>query len=206
MGRLSVSTASFIGMDISSIASADQAKAVADAMMSGMRQLRDAPYYKFSRDDLLETGRMLESLSRSLYAAQIRWVGEVEDSGVAAELSYSSTRVLLRDVLRISSGDAADRVRAAKLTSSGNPSAAARSPHNYPSSAPPSTPATSVRPRRSHHQSIHRMAPHRRPAHRRPSRTTTRRTSPRDRPRAAQQSRATTRRHHEPRRTRTRRT
>ena len=119
-------------MDISSIASAEQAKAVADAMMSGMRQLRDAPYYKFSRDDLLETGRMLESLSRALYAAQVRWVGEVEDSGVAAELSYSSTRVLLRDVLRISSGDAADRVRAAKLTQQREPISGGEIPPQLP--------------------------------------------------------------------------
>ena len=89
--------------------------------MSGMRQLRDAPFYKFGRDDLLETGRLLESLGRSLYAAQVRWVGEVEDSGVAAELSCSSTRVLLRDVLRINTGDAADRVRAAKLTGQREP-------------------------------------------------------------------------------------
>ena len=89
--------------------------------MSGMRQLRDAPFYKFGRDDLLETGRLLESLGRSLYAAQVRWVGEVEDSGVAAELSCSSTRVLLRDVLRINTGDAADRVRAAKLTQQREP-------------------------------------------------------------------------------------
>ena len=202
---LSVLADSVLGMDISSIASAEQAKAVADAMMSGMRQLRDAPYYKFSRDDLLETGRMLESLSRSLYAAQVRWVGEVEDSGVAAELSCSSTRVLLRDVLRISSGDAADRVRAAKLTAAAGTDQRRRDP-----------PTTTHRrrrpgrrrhrsgPRRGHHQSIHRMAPHRRPAHRRPGRTTTRRPSPRDRPRSAQQGRATTRRHHGPRRTRTR--
>ena len=119
-------------MDISSIASAEQAKAVADAMMSGMRQLRDAPFYKFSRDDLLETGRMLESLSRALYAAQVRWVGEVEDSGVAAELSCSSTRVLLRDVLRISSGDAADRVRAAKLTQQREPISGGEIPPQLP--------------------------------------------------------------------------
>ena len=123
---------SVLGMDISSIASAEQAKAVADAMMSGMRQLRDAPYYKFSRDDLLETGRLLESLSRALYAAQVRWVGEVEDSGVAAELSCSSTRVLLRDVLRINSGDAADRVRAAKLTQQREPISGGEIPPQLP--------------------------------------------------------------------------
>ena len=112
---------SVLGVDISSIASAEQAKAVVESMMSGMRQLRDAPFYKFGRDDLLETGRLLESLGRALYAAQVRWVGEVEDSGVAAELSCSSTRVLLRDVLRINTGDAADRVRAAKLTQQREP-------------------------------------------------------------------------------------
>ena len=67
-----------------------------------------------------------------MYAAQVRWVGEVEDSGVAAELSCSSTRVLLRDVLRISSGDAADRVRAAKLTQQREPISGGEIPPQLP--------------------------------------------------------------------------
>ena len=50
-----------------------------------------------------------------MYAAQIRFAGEVDDTGLADQLSVSSTRVLLRNTLRISSGDAAARVRAAKL-------------------------------------------------------------------------------------------
>ncbi|HSK31924.1 MAG TPA: DUF222 domain-containing protein [Propionicimonas sp.] len=119
-------------MDISSIATAEDARAVVVSMLSGLRQLRDAQYFKFGRDDLLATGRLLEELGRSLYAAQVRWVGEVEDSGVAAELSCSSTRVLLRDTLRIGAGDAADRVRAARMTRPREPLSGGQLPARLP--------------------------------------------------------------------------
>ena len=46
---------------------------------------------------------------------RLRFAGEVDDTALADQLSVSSTRVLLRNTLRISSGDAAARVRAAKL-------------------------------------------------------------------------------------------
>ena len=103
-------------MDTSSINAVDDVTDVIDTVLTGLRTLRDAPFYRLRREELLDTGRNLEKLASTRYAAQVRWVGEIEDSGVAAALSCSSTRVLLRDTLRITAGDAADRVRAAKLT------------------------------------------------------------------------------------------
>ncbi len=39
---------------------------VAGAVLSGIGQLRDAEFYRFGRAELLETGRVLESLTRTL--------------------------------------------------------------------------------------------------------------------------------------------
>ena len=103
-------------MTTARIGFATEVKSVADSVVSGIRVLRDTEFYRLGRDELLDAGRILEDLGRALYAAQVQWVGEVEDSGAASELGYSSTRVLLRDVLRINTGDAADRVRAARMT------------------------------------------------------------------------------------------
>ena len=80
-----------------------------------LRALRDAQLWRLSHTELLDAGRLLESIARTVYAAQIRFAGEVDDTALADQLSVSSTRVLLRNTLRISSGDAAARVRAAKL-------------------------------------------------------------------------------------------
>ena len=84
-------------------------------MLSGVRALRDAQLWQLSHTELLDAGRLLETIARTVYAAQIRFAGEVDDTALADQLSVSSTRVLLRNTLRISSGDAAARVRAAKL-------------------------------------------------------------------------------------------
>jgi len=119
-------------VDISSITTPQEVEHVVGTLMSGLRMLRDTPFYKFGRDDLLDAGRHLETLGRALYAAQIRWVGEIEDTGTANQLSCSSTRALLRDTLRISSGDAADRIRAAKLTQPREPLSGGNIPPRIP--------------------------------------------------------------------------
>src|SRR6478609_4419262 len=123
-------------MTTARIGFATEVKSVADSVVSGIWVLRDTEFYRLGRDELLDAGRILEDLGRALYAAQVQWVGEVEDSGAASELGYSSTRVLLRDVLRINTGDAADRVRAARMTQPREPSAAVKSPPSYPGWVP----------------------------------------------------------------------
>src|SRR6478672_2910398 len=131
-GPLSVLLDSVLVVDISSITTPQEVEHVVGTLMSGLRMLRDTPFYKFGRDDLLDAGRHLETLGRALYAAQIRWVGEIEDTGTANQLSCSSTRALLRDTLRISSGDAADRIRAAKLTQPREPLSGGNIPPRIP--------------------------------------------------------------------------
>ena len=131
-GPLSVLLDSVLVVDISSITTPQEVEHVVNTLMSGLQMLRDTPFYKFGRDDLLDAGRHLETLGRALYAAQIRWVGEIEDTGTANQLSCSSTRALLRDTLRISSGDAADRIRAAKLTQPREPLSGGNIPPRIP--------------------------------------------------------------------------
>ena len=119
-------------MTTARIGFATEVKSVADSVVSGIRVLRDTEFYRLGRDELLDAGRILEDLGRALYAAQVQWVGEVEDSGAASELGYSSTRVLLRDVLRINTGDAADRVRAARMTQPREPLSGGEIPAQLP--------------------------------------------------------------------------
>ena len=102
-------------MDDSPISTLQAAEATAASVLSGIRALRDAQYWQLSHTELLEAGRLLETIARTVHAAQLRFAGEVDDTGLADLLSVSSTRVLLCNALRISSGDAAARVRAAKF-------------------------------------------------------------------------------------------
>ena len=102
-------------MDDGPISTLQAAEATAASVLSGVRALRDAQLWQLSHTELLDAGRLLETIARTVYAAQLRFAGEVDDTALADQLSVSSTRVLLRNTLRISSGDAATRVRAAKL-------------------------------------------------------------------------------------------
>lgn len=111
---------------------ADEAADALALAVSCAEAVRDAPLYRFSRDEQLVVGRELERLGRCVYAAQIAWVREMQNSGVAAELSYSSTRAFLKDVLLIGSGDAADRVRAATMTLPGEPLSGGEIPARLP--------------------------------------------------------------------------
>ena len=67
-----------------------------------------------------------------MYAAQVRWAGEVDDTDLATQLSVSSTRVLLRNTLRITAGDAAARVRAARCTLEHDPISGGHLPARLP--------------------------------------------------------------------------
>ncbi len=111
---------------------ANEAAGALALAVSCAETLRDAPLYRFSRDEQLEFGRQLEGLGRRVYAAQIAWVREMQNSGVPAELSYSSTSVFLKNLLLISAGDAADRVRAATMTLPGEPLSGGEIPARLP--------------------------------------------------------------------------
>ena len=99
-------------MDGTPIDTLEAAESVAAGVLSGVRALWDTQFWKLQHPELLAVGQLLESIGRSVYAAQVRWAGEVDDTDLATQLSVSSTRVLLRDTLRITAGDPAGRVRA----------------------------------------------------------------------------------------------
>ncbi len=119
-------------MDGTPVDTLEAAESVAAAVLSGVRALRDAQFWKLQHPDLLAVGQLLESIGRSVYAAQVRWAGEVDDTDLAAQLSVSSTRVLLRDTLRITAGDAAGRVRAARCTLEHDPISGGHVPARLP--------------------------------------------------------------------------
>ena len=112
--------------------SVQAAESVAAAVLSGVRALRDAPLFTLQHRELLAVGQLLERIARSVYAAQVRWAGEVDDTDLAGQLSISSTRVLLRTTLRITAGDAAARVRAARLTRQHDPIGGGHTPARLP--------------------------------------------------------------------------
>ena len=119
-------------MDGTPVDTLEAAESVAAAVLSGVRALRDAQFWKLQHPELLAVGRLLESVGRSVYAAQVRWAGEVDDTDLASQLSVSSTRVLLRDTLRITAGDAAGRVRAARCTLEHDPISGGHLPARLP--------------------------------------------------------------------------
>ncbi len=97
-----------------------------DAALHGLECLRsligaasdlfDHEYPKYSADDLIAYAGQLETLARSVWATQVRVVDEIDQRGMAASRSCTSTQSLLRQCLRISTVDAGNRVRAARLT------------------------------------------------------------------------------------------
>jgi hypothetical protein len=103
------------------ITTAEQADRLAKLVLSGIELLGEATLFRFTRAEQLDHGRNLEDLDRALYATRVGWVRELENSGAAAELSYSSTRTLLRDVLLLGVGEVSDLVRAATMTLPGEP-------------------------------------------------------------------------------------
>ncbi len=91
----------------------DQAQALADTVLDGLRQIRDGAFWKLLPDDQLAFGRTLEVIARTVYAAQVHQAGEIEVQEIAQQRSCSSTAALLRQALVISAADARARVAAA---------------------------------------------------------------------------------------------
>ena len=81
-----------------------------------VRGLIDAQFSKLNGDQLLDVGREMETLGRELRAAQIQLVNELQQQGVAASKSVSSTPKLLREAFRLSPGEASARCAAAQAT------------------------------------------------------------------------------------------
>ena len=84
-------------------------KQLADAL----DQLLSVDLTAASRDELLELARGVEVQRRRLPVADHVVIGELESRGVAGELCCSSTAVLLSQLLVITRGEAAERVKAA---------------------------------------------------------------------------------------------
>src|SRR6478735_1100685 len=83
--------------------------AVVDTLLAGQ-------FWTLGADELLEFGRELETVSRRVWAAQVRLVDELQQQGVAAARSVSSTSVLVRKALGVSPAEASARVAAARAT------------------------------------------------------------------------------------------
>ena len=86
------------------------------AARAAVSRLIDGAYSRIHNNDIDEFGRELESLSRLVWAAQVRYTDEVDQRGLAATRSCTSIRALLQQTLLISAADAANRVRAARHT------------------------------------------------------------------------------------------
>ncbi len=83
-----------------------------DAIDDALDGLIGADLTGLTRDELLAVLRRFEVLRRRLSVVDHRLVAEVGDRGLAGSLGASSTSALLRQVLRISAGEASARVRA----------------------------------------------------------------------------------------------
>jgi hypothetical protein len=118
--------------DSPAITTAEQADNLAKLVLSGIELLGETALFRFSRTEQVDHGRNLEDLARALHAAKVGWVRELQNSGTAAELSYSSTRTLLKDVLLLGVGEAGDLVRAATMTLPGEPLSGGEIPARLP--------------------------------------------------------------------------
>jgi len=118
--------------DSPAITTAEQADNLAKLVLSGIELLGETALFRFSRTEQVDHGRNLEDLARALHAAKVGWVRELQNSGTAAELSYSSTRTLLKDVLLLGVGEAGDLVRAATMTLPGEPLTGGHIPARLP--------------------------------------------------------------------------
>ncbi len=114
------------------ITTAEQADNLAKLVLSGIELLGEAALWRFTRREQLDHGRNLEDLARALHTSKVTWVRELENSGAAKELSYSSTRTLLKDVLLLGVGEAADLVRAATMTLPDEPLSGGQIPARLP--------------------------------------------------------------------------
>lgn len=89
-------------------------------------ELLEQDWNRLSDDELLESVRRIESWSRQLYAVTLAMTREVEARGLAGRQGFSSTAVLLRQLLRLSPRAAKRRVEDAtdvcsSMTVTGSP-------------------------------------------------------------------------------------
>ena len=87
---------------------------VAEQVRAGLTELLDGEYWKFPGDDLLDTARTIEQISRLHYAVQVAVAGEIDLARLAQTHGQPSTPALLRHGLNIGPGDAKARVRTAR--------------------------------------------------------------------------------------------
>ncbi len=100
-------------MEATGFADIDEAYALVETALSAVQHIRDGAFWKLVADDQLDFGRRLETLARTVYAAQVHQAGEIEVQEIAKLRSCSSTAALLRQAFVISQGDATGRVKAA---------------------------------------------------------------------------------------------
>ena len=110
---MSVVLGNVLVVNSTGFADIDQAYALVETALSAVQQVRDGAFWKLLPDDQLEFGRRLETLARTVYAAQVHQAGQIEHLGIAADRSCSATSVLLRQAFTISAADATGRVKAA---------------------------------------------------------------------------------------------
>jgi hypothetical protein len=79
-----------------------------------LSDLGDTPWERASDDELMAAARDLECWSRQLYSVALAITAELDSRGVAASRGATSTAVLLRQLLRISPGQARRRVADAR--------------------------------------------------------------------------------------------
>jgi len=74
-------------------------------------------YWRRSSEELVRALSASEEVTRREYAASLELIAELASRDVAAEVGYPSLAVLLRDVLRIGTGEAKRRVGQASAVS-----------------------------------------------------------------------------------------
>ncbi|MFL6117975.1 MAG: DUF222 domain-containing protein, partial [Catenulispora sp.] len=83
-------------------------------MQGALADLADTAWESASEDELLSAARDIETWTRQLYRIALDVTAELDTRGVAASRGATSTAVLLRQVLRISPGQANRRVADAR--------------------------------------------------------------------------------------------
>src|SRR5690349_11520103 len=101
-------------MTTATLSPLDEVTSLVGRLAADARELIQAPFWKLSGDDLLDVGRSLELLTRTIWSAQVHLVDELDQTGAAAARSVCSTAALIRDAFRIAPGEAGNRVAAAR--------------------------------------------------------------------------------------------
>ena len=70
----------------------DRMISVVDGMLASARELCEAPWWKLTGDELLDIGRSMETLARTVWSAQVHAVDELDQTGAAAHRSIDSEK------------------------------------------------------------------------------------------------------------------